>query len=182
MTSDDTLEPERQNPGEDRLNWFERFLPKSRSKIIFIFAASCYVFTITTLEDRRIGIFRLWPKTVDPVRHVVRNVRLGAEYSPVWTALVLAPVFESLLVIGLMGLLRRAKLSGTAQIVISTALVCVLHSAIHLVWGFLVAPLFFIGAASYVYWRPISFWTGTLAIVWLHFFWNASEFLKSLSR
>ena len=165
----------------DSLSWFERFLPKSRSRVIFIFAASCYTFTITTLESRLIKIFGLWPTIVDPVRHVVRNVRLGAEHSPVWTGLLLSPVLESFLVIGFIELLRRTKFSIAVQIAVPTLLVCGLHSAAHIVWGFIVAPLFFIGAASYVYWRPVSFWVGTQMIILVHFFWNASSYLNSLA-
>ena len=167
----------------DSLNWLEWFLPKSRSKAIFIFAASCYTFTITTLEIRLIKIFGLWPKMVDPVRHVLRDVRLGEghnQWYTVWTALLLAPVLESLLVVGFIELLRRTKFSIAAQIVGPTLLICGLHSAIHTVWGFVVAPLFFIGAASYVYWRPVSFWVGMQMIVLVHFFWNASQYLISL--
>jgi hypothetical protein len=187
MKSDDALEPHRQDlaEAEDRLNWFEQFLPKSRSKIIFLAAVSCYTFTITTLEIRLIKIFGLWPKIVDPVRHVLRDVRLGEGHnqghSQVWTVLLLSPVLESLLVVGFIELLRRTKFSIAVQIVGPTLLICGLHSAIHTVWGFVVAPIFFIGAASYVYWRRMSFWTGTLAIIWVHFFWNASAFLLSLS-
>jgi hypothetical protein len=95
--------------------------------------------------------------------------------------MTLAPIFESLLVMGLIGLLRRAKFSNTTQIVVSTALLCSCHSAFHLVWGVLAVPTFFIGAAAYVYWRHISFWTGTFALIWIHFFWNANAFLISIS-
>jgi hypothetical protein len=182
MISDDALGGEKEASAADRLTWFEPFLPDSRSKIIFFVAVTCYSFALSTLTGRLVRLCGLWPKTVDPIRHVVRNVRLGAEHSPAWTALILAPVLESLLIMGLIGLLRRAKFSSTLQIVGSTGLVCSLHSAMHLVWGFLVLPFFFIGAASYVYWRQTSFWTGTLALIWVHFFWNANAFLTSLSQ
>jgi hypothetical protein len=164
------------------LNWFEGFLPKSRSKAIFIFAACCYTFTITTLEIRLFKVFGSWPKIIDPVRHVVRDVRLGAEHSPIWISLLLSPVLESFLVIGIIELLRRTKFSIAVQIVGPALLVCGLHSAAHIIWGFIVAPLFFIGAASYVYWRPVSFWVGTQMIVLVHFFWNASAYFNSLPR
>lgn len=159
------------------LAWLERFLPQSRSRAIFIFAICCYTFTIGTLEARLVKILGLWPRTHDPVRHIVRNVQLGAEHSPAWSALLLAPVFESLLVIGIIELLRRNKFGVTVQIAGSTLLICGLHSIAYLMWGFLVLPLFFVGAASYIYWRPISFWTGTLMIILVHFFWNASDLL-----
>jgi hypothetical protein len=166
------------------LSWFEWFLPKSRSKAIFIFAVCCYTFTITTLEIRLIKIFGLWPEVVDPVRHVLRDVRLGEGHnqghSQVWSVLLLSPVLESLLVVGFIELLRRTKFSIAVQIVGPTLLICGLHSAIHTVWGFVAAPVFFIGAASYVYWRPVSFWAGMQMIVWVHFFWNGSQYLNSL--
>jgi hypothetical protein len=121
---------------------------------------------------------------VDPVRHVVRDVRLGEGHNQgqihVWTVLLLSPVLESLLVVGFIELLRRTKFSIVVQIVAPTLLICGLHSAIHTVWGFVAAPMFFIGAASYVYWRPVSFWVGMQMIVWVHFFWNASQYIISL--
>ena len=179
MISDDAIGREKEASGADRLTWFEPFLPASRSKIIFFVVVACYSFTLSTLMGRLVRLCGLWPKTVDPIRHVVRNVRLGAEHSPAWTGLILAPILESILIMGLIGLLRRAKFSSTLQIVVSAAIICSLHSAMYLVWGFLVFPLFFIGAASYVYWRHISFWTGTLALIWVHFFENAAAFLIS---
>ena len=163
-------------------NWFNRFLPRSNSRAVFLFTVTCYALSIGLVEGRIVKALGLWPQTIDPIRHVVRTVRLGAEHSPAWTALLLAPVFESLLVIGLIELLRRIKCSIAAQIVAPALFICLLHSAFYIVWGFFAAPLFFIGAASYVYWRRTSFWTGMVMMILIHFFWNGVEFLLVLAR
>lgn len=157
------------------------FLPRAPSKTVYLFVTACYGFTIETLEGKLIAILRLWPVTVDPVRHAVRPVRPGIDGAKIIDLLFLAPALESLFVIGIIELLRYFRLNVWIQLGVSTLAICLLHSCIYSFWGFVVAPSFLLGAATYVYWRRNSFWTGALMIIMLHACLNFPPFLTILA-
>lgn len=89
---------------------------------------------------------------------------------------------ESILLIGVIELLRRLRFGHIVQVVVSTLLICALHSAVVPIWGLLSIPPFLIGTAAYVYWRRHSFWTAALITVALHFCINLSAFLAVVRR
>ncbi len=157
--------------------WFGRFLPRSQSRPIFIFAMACYTFALQTTLGRVTGLFGLWPVTVDPVRHVLRSVRPGIDYSRMIDFLFIAPVIESFIVIGIIEGLHRLNFKITVQLIASVIVICLLHSIQYSFWGFLVAPAFLIYAGTYVYWRRTSFWVGAQMIIAVHFFSNVPAFL-----
>jgi hypothetical protein len=189
MTSAD---PEHKTP-ESRLDqtetaatpkagWFEQFLPRGQSKAVFIFATLCYSFTVTDIEARLIRVFGLWPVRVDPVRHVLRPVRPGVDNSNIIDLLLISPVIESFIMIGIIELLRRLKFNIVIQVMTSVSLLCLLHGMLYPFYAFLVAPTFLIYAGTYVYWRRISFWVGAEMIILLHFFSNAMPFLSVVAE
>jgi hypothetical protein len=165
-------------------NWFQRFLPRSSSKAVFLFVMTCYSFTLKAVIGLVIRLLGLWPVTIDSLTHLPRLVRPGIDRSTgtIVTAiidpLVIAPIAESLVVIGIIELLRRLNFNAVIQILVSASLSCFLHSIQYPFWGFEVAPVFFIGAAAYVYWRRVSFWSGTQMIILLHFFLNSIVFIS----
>jgi hypothetical protein len=168
--------------------WFARFLPRSQSKAVFLFVMTCYSWTLSTLTARLIRLLGFWP-TTDPLAHVRQLIRAGGiDARTIALArllvgpLLLAPVFESFVVIGVIELLRRLKFSIAVQITGSVSLSCFLHGLEHPVQWLLVAPLFLIGAAAYIYWRQISFWIGAQMIILLHFIHNSIVFLNDLAE
>jgi hypothetical protein len=164
---------------------FERFLPRSRSKTVFVFVITCYTFTLQSLNWRLIRLFASWPKAMDPQTRALQLARPGVDDTIVHTVinkLVIAPVVESLIVIAVIELLRRLKFSVVVQIIISASLSCFFHSIQIPLWGLEVAPVFFIGAGAYVYWRRVSFWTGTQMIILLHCFHNVIIFIGFLAE
>src|SRR5258705_9333904 len=82
--------------------------------------------------------------------------------------LILAPVIESLVLLGLIELCRKLRAPAWIQVV---APACVLASG-HLsglpAHPIVVAPAFFIDAASYLYWRPFSKRIAYTIIVFIH--------------
>ncbi len=122
--------------------WFETFLPGKHSKLLFLFALSCYLFTIQSLLARIVSASGKWPTMVDPIGHVVRHVRLGHEHSPAWSGLFVAPVIESLILIGILLFLRHFRCSLTLQTVVPTGVLCFLHGFAYPIWGVLVLPTF----------------------------------------
>jgi hypothetical protein len=162
--------------------WFKRFLPRSRSKAIFIFAMTCYSLTLTDIDARLIRLWGLWPVKVDPITHVLRPVRPGIDDSKIIDLLLISPVIESLIVIGVIELLRRLKFNIPTQIITSVSLVCLLHGIGSPFFAFLVAPAFFIMAGAYIYWRRISFWSGAQVIILVHFFGNVVPFISVMGE
>jgi hypothetical protein len=156
--------------------------PSSPSRLIFLFAMTCYSFTATAVIQRMIRLVGVWPTSIDPIQHVVRRVRLGVDQSTTLGALVLAPITESLFVIGIIEILRWLRFSKAVQVAIPALLMCGFHSAVYTVWGLVVAPLFFIAAATYVHWRNASVWIGAQMIVALHFLYNGLGFLSVLGE
>jgi len=108
--------------------------------------------------------------------------RTAAALTEVISPLVVAPVLESFVVIGVIELLRRLNFNVSIQIVASALVSCLLHSISQPVEGLLVAPAFFIFAATYIYWRQVSFWIGTEMIILLHFLYNAIVFMGVLAQ
>src|SRR6266496_85573 len=83
------------------LQWLKSFLPRSQSKSVFLFAMLCYTLTLTTIEAILIRLARLWPIVSDPIRHVSRPVRPGIDAGKVVDTLLLAPILESLVIVGI---------------------------------------------------------------------------------
>ncbi len=154
--------------------WFERFLPRSRSKAVFIFTITCYTFTLSAIAGRLIRLFG-----ASPTPNI--NYRTSTVLDTVVGPLVFAPVVESFIVIGLIELVRRLRFNVAIQIAISVSINCFLHSFSEPFWGLAVAPGFLIGAAAYIYWRRVSFWIGAQTIILLHFFYNAIVFTGVLA-
>ena len=166
-----------------KAGWFERFLPRSQSKAVFLFVMTCYSLTITAVEARVIRLLGLWPEISDPVTHVHRLVQLHMEDNRlVIVALLGAPIVESFVFIGIIELLRRLRLNTAVQVIVPVSLFCFLHSIPYHFYGFWVAPFFLISAGAYVYWRRVSFWIGAEMIILLHFFSNAMAFLSVVAE
>ncbi len=92
--------------------WFERFLPRSRSKAVFIFTITCYTFTLSAIAGRLIRLFG-----ASPTPNI--NYRTSTVLDTVVGPLVFAPVVESFIVIGLIELdWRRVSFWIGAQTII----------------------------------------------------------------
>lgn len=97
-------------------------------------------------------------------------------------ALLVAPIAESLAVIGLIAVLRRFGYTAVTQVAVSALAISSLHSLSYPIWGILVAPTFLIGGAAYVYWRKTSFYLAAGMIIGLHFISNVKPILSEIAR
>ena len=88
--------------------------------------------------------------------------------------LVMAPVLESLILVGLIEMLRILKCPRSAQIIIAALVMGLLHSYSWSPRALIVAPAFGIWAAAYLYCKDISFGVkgGYVMIVASHFLHN----------
>ena len=140
----------------------------------------CYTLTLTTIEAALIRVARQWPVVSDPIRHVSRAVRPGIDGAKVIDTLLLAPILESFVVVGLIEVLRKVGAKPAIQVLVAATVMCALHSVQYGFFGFLVAPGFLIAGFTYVYWRHASIWIAGAMIIILHAAYNIIEFLTVL--
>ena len=158
-------------PKEPRRNWFHRFLPRSSSNAVFIFTMTCYTFTLEYLGGRLGKLFVFTPR-----------FGVGHLASTPIVPLLISPVFDSFIVIGLIELVRWLRFNVAVQIAVAVSISCFLESPRQPFWGLLMAPVFLIGAGAYIYWRPVAFWIAARTIILLHFFYNAIVFIGVISE
>lgn len=157
-------------------------LPRSESRAVYTFTMACYSITITVLATRLASVLGLWTEVSSDVLANAQQLRASPWWNQVVVDLLLAPVSESLALIGIIELLRFLKRSATAGVIVATLFFSALHSFTIPVWGIICIPAFFIDSVSYVYWRRISFWAGLQTAVVLHICGNLPPVLYSLTH
>jgi hypothetical protein len=121
------------------------FIPRTRSKVVFALVMACYSVTL--------GRFVSAWAYVAHVRSPPRAFYLRGGASDVVSLLVFAPLIESLILVGVFELVRRARAPAVVQVFIAALFISEMH-----VWPWwphavIVLPGFCIQAASYLYWR-----------------------------
>jgi len=151
------------------------FLPRSRSKVVFALVMACYSITLSYfISTLRRAVHVQSPPAAfyigeqDPVGNVI-------------SLLLLAPVIESLLLVGVFEVARRARAPEVIQILVAAAFVSEAH-----VWPWwphavIVLPSFCIQAASYWYWRRSSWKTAFWVLVLIHALHNLNSALWTIA-
>ena len=126
------------------------FIPRTRSKVVFALVMACYSVTL--------GRFVSAWAYVAHVRSPPRAFYLRGGASDVVSLLVFAPLIESLILVGVFELVRRARAPAVVQVFIAALFISEMH-----VWPWwphavIVLPGFCIQAASYLYWRERAPW------------------------
>jgi hypothetical protein len=152
------------------------FLPRSRSKVVFVLVMSCYCIALGFFISawRRAAQVQSPPAAFyldyrDPVGNVI-------------SLLLLAPIIESLLLVGVFELVRRARAPEMVQVFVAALFISEAH-----VWPWwphavIVLPGFCIEAASYLYWRRSSWKTAFWVVVSIHALSNLIPALSSIAR
>ena len=94
---------------------------------------TCYTFTIQYLDGRLIRLFGFSPTS--RVQHITST--------PI-VPLLISPVVDSFVVIGLIEWARRLRLNVAVQIAVAVSMSCFLESPRQPVWRLLAAPIFLI--------------------------------------
>ena len=126
------------------------FIPRTRSKVVFALVMACYSVTLLSFVSA-------WAY-VAHVRSPPRAFYLRGGASDVVSLLVFAPLIESLILVGVFELMRRARAPAVVQVFIAALFISEMH-----VWPWwphavIVLPGFCIQAASYLYWRERAPW------------------------
>jgi hypothetical protein len=124
------------------------FLPRTRSKAVFALVVSCYCVTLS--------YFISASARVAHVQRPSRSFYLSGDTADVVYLLLVGPLIESLILVGVFELVRRMHAPETAQVLTAALFVAAAH-----VWpwwpqAITVLPSFCIQAASYLYWRRSS--------------------------
>lgn len=127
------------------------FLPRSRSKVVFILVMACYSIALGRLVSTIVRAFHV----NEPPIGLFANAN-GEPTAHVVDLLFLAPLIETLMLLILIELFRRLRFPGWLQVLLPALLIGILHSPGWWPRGFIVAPSFAIDACAYLYWRPVS--------------------------
>lgn len=153
-------------------SWLRPFIPRSQSRFVFLFAMYCYAVALGNISTQLLVLGRFWEIRIDPQDNTARYVEPGFDNSTLIELLVIAPIFESLVMIGIIELLRRFGFRVAVQFAASVIMSCLLHAVQYSFYAAAVAPGMLIIAGTYIYWRPTSLWVGLQMIVLLHFALN----------
>jgi len=150
------------------------FLPRSRSKVVFVLVMGCYCIAVGSFMSTWTWVARL-PRPP-------RAFYLRGDVPDVLGLLVFGPLIESLILVGVFELVRRVRAPDWVQILASAIFISELH-----VWpwwphAFIVLPGFLIESASYLYWRRASWKEAFWVLVFIHALNNVIPALSAVGR
>lgn len=150
------------------------FLPRSRSKLVFALVVGCFCIAV--------GSFMSTWRWVSGVSNPPPAFYLRGDASDVIGALILAPLIESLMLVGVFELVRRVSAPAWVQVVASALFISELH-----VWpwwphAIIVLPSFLIQSGSYLYWRRASWKEAYWVLVSIHAINNVIPTLSAVGR
>ena len=149
------------------------FCPRGDSKVVFVIAMACYAIAANYLLGT---VFWAVGAPQAPVGTLAER---GYPALEIVTALLLAPVVESLVLIGMIELMRRLRVPPSVQVVVSAVVFAVLHS-LDGVGGLAVAPGWAIMAIAYLAWRHISWRVGFVVVASIHALLNLMPAISTL--
>jgi hypothetical protein len=149
------------------------FLPRTRSKTVFVLVAACYAYTAGALAQALCSVFGISYAPVDP-----RSGGSLAFY--VLDDLVFAPVLESLILIATIELLRWFRFPVSLQVICSALVSAALHVSVSPWLPFVVFPAWLIMASVYLVWRRASWRAGFIVVVSIHALLNLIPVIRDL--
>ena len=151
------------------------FLPRTRSKTIFVLVTACYAFTAGALARAIVTAFGA-PHPPDDA------FPRGSLLFDVVDNLLFAPVVESLILIGTIELLRWFRFPVSLQVACAAAVSASLHAFVSTALAFGVAPAFVIMSVAYVVWRRTSWKTGFVVVTSIHALLNLIPAIYNVSH
>lgn len=132
---------------ESDSNFFKQFIPRGESKVIFVFAVTCYTWMLASLMDALVSAVQFPPPTGNFTD--MPMVRMTS-------AMLLAPIVESLLLVGGIEVVRVFRAPVWVQVTLPSLIIALLHCFSWPARGLIIAPMFVIHAGSYLHWRRTS--------------------------
>jgi acetyl esterase/lipase len=150
------------------------FVPRTRSKVIFALVMGCYCISLGSFVS-------VWAYAAG-LPGPPRAFYLRGTTPDVFGLLIFAPLIESLMLVGVFELLRRARAPGWAQVVTSAVFMAELHVFPWWPHGFIVLPSFLIQSGSYSYWRRVSWKDAFWVLVSIHALNNLIPAVSAIGR
>jgi len=170
LASVDVVAPAQTRTGRIRLR---SFLPRTQSPIVFALVTACYSITLTSF----IGA---WAR-VAHLRRPAPPFYLRGDPADVISLLVIAPLIESLVLVGVVELVRRFHAPQTVQVFTAALFISGLHVRPWWPHAVIVLPSFCIQGASYLYWRRISWKTAFCVLAAIHALDNVLPALSAVA-
>lgn len=140
----------------------QSFLPRGHSALVFTVAMACYSRTAGSFVHSLVHLIDVRP----PPENTWESpglILLGAV-----SATCVAPVVESLVLVGAIELLRWLRAPRALQVLLAAALLAAPHSLKWWPHALIVMPAFTLEAVSYLYWRPTSFKRAVAVVIGIH--------------
>ena len=144
------------------------FLPRGKSKTVFVLAMACYAWVATHL----LGTIAIAFGAPRPKVSVL--LERGYPMFEVIGLVLFAPVVESLVLMGTIELVRKLRSPVWLQITLPAIISALLHMP-PIADPFVVAPAWFIMAAAYLRWRRVSWKAGFVVIASIHALLNLNS-------
>jgi hypothetical protein len=170
LTSFEVAAPAQRRTGRIQLT---SFLPRTRSPAAFALVMACYCITLTSFIGG-------WAR-VAHLRRPSPPFYLRGDPADVISLLVVAPVIESFILVGVFELVRRFHAPETVQVLTAALFISGLHVRPWWPHAIIVLPSFCIQAASYLYWRRISWKTAFCVLAAIHALDNVLPALSALA-
>jgi hypothetical protein len=150
------------------------FIPRSRSKAVFALAMSCYCVTLSYF-------IAAWARALH-IPPPPPSFYLSGGIGDVVALLAFAPITESLILVSVFELVRRAHAPTAVQVIAAAFFISEAH-----VWPWwphavIVLPSFCIQSASYLYWRRTSWKTAFWVVASIHALNNSISAVSAIGR
>ncbi len=151
------------------------FFPRSDSRIVFILASVCLIWTVTSFLRTLVEALQYVPPPGFFLgRPGERALRIG-------DLLLFSPIVESAVLVAVIELLRWFRSPSWLQVFGSALVLAFLHSVGWTPWGFIVAPSFAIMACAYLFWRPSSRRAAFVIVVCTHALHNLMPAISNMA-
>jgi hypothetical protein len=178
MKEDESIAPPDDSLTPSRVR-FDSFLPRSESKLVFAFVMACYSWTLSSLLG---ALFRAFSARRPPTGLFTSSTSPSSALEKSIGVLIFSPVFESLLLVAIIEILRGLRFPVGFQIFIAALVLCLSHSISWLPWGVIVAPGFTLGAFAYTRWRSTSKQTALGITILIHLLHNSIPAISDVAR
>jgi hypothetical protein len=150
------------------------FIPRSRSKAVFAIAMAYYCVALDYF-------ITAWARAL----HIPRppsSFYLSGGIGDVVGLLAFAPIIESLVLVAVFELVRRAHAPEAVQVITAALFVSMAHASPWWPHAVIVLPSFCIQSASYLYWRRTSWKTAFWVVASIHALNNSIAAVSAIGR
>jgi hypothetical protein len=150
------------------------FLPRSRSKAVFALAMACYCLALDYF-------IIAWARALH-IPQPPPSFYLSSGIGDVVGLLAFAPIIESLILVAVFELVRRARAPDAVQVITAALFVSEAHASPWWPHAVIVLPSFCIQSASYLYWRRTSWKTAFWVVASIHALNNSIAAVSAIGR